>query len=42
MKRKRGRMRKQLLDCLEETKICLNFKEEAPDGTVWRGYGLAV
>ena len=42
MKRKRGRRRKQLPDGLEETRICLKFKGEAPDGTLWRGYGPAV
>jgi len=39
---KRGRRRKKLLDDLEETRTCFKFKEEAPDGTLWRGYRLVV
>jgi len=42
MERKRGRRRKQLLDGLEETRVCLKFKEVAPDGTLWGGNRPAV
>jgi hypothetical protein len=44
---RRGRICKQLLDDLKETRRCWKLQEEALDRTLWRtrfgrGYGLAV
>jgi hypothetical protein len=33
---RRGRVRKQLLDCLKETRGCCKLEKEALEHTVWR------
>ena len=45
--RRQGRIRKQLLDDVKETRGCWKLKEEALDRNVWRtrferGYGFVV
>jgi len=40
MKAKRGRRRKQILDDVTSTRSSWKLKEEEPDRTMWREYGM--